>query len=53
MTKEEKTLIEEIRKDHPVRQFFDGKLRTSYCPSAREVLILLGKKLPDNKDKQD
>ena len=47
MTKEEKILIDEIIKDHPVRMFFDGKIRSDYTPSAREVLELLGKPIPD------
>lgn len=47
MTKEELELIREIVKDHPTRQFFDGK-RKSETPTAREALRINGKELPDN-----
>lgn len=39
---EERKLILEAMKDHPQRQFYDGKIPTGHCPSAREALELLG-----------
>lgn len=53
MTNEEKHLIQEILKDHPVRNFFDGKTHSGYIPTAREVYIMLGKELPEEKRKDN
>jgi len=39
---EERKLMQEIIKDHPQRQFYDGKIPTGHCPSAREAMKLLG-----------
>lgn len=38
MTKEEKELITQIVREHPLRMFFDGKRKSDYVPSAREAL---------------
>ena len=48
MIKEEKELLSQIVKDHPTRQFFDGKEKSDYIPTAREALKILGKEHKDN-----
>ena len=41
-----------MRQGSFVRQFWDGRRPSGYCPTAREAYVLLGKELPEG-DKED
>ena len=42
MTKEEQQLMEEIRRDHPSRQFYDGPRPKRNSLTASEALRMMG-----------
>ena len=46
MTKEEHELMQQVLRDHPRGQFYDGPIRARECPSARLVRQIL----TDNKE---
>ena len=48
MTREEKELMEQIVRDHPNHQFYDGKRSPTSVISARDLLTILGKELPED-----